>query len=73
MKKLVILTSLVLLCGCVQNKGWQGLVPGKDVRMRGVTVLVATPWGTQTLKIDELDSRTEASTNNLPVLPKPKL
>jgi outer membrane murein-binding lipoprotein Lpp len=47
------LSLLLLVSGCV-NRGWQGMVPGKNVYMKNFSATVSTPWGTQTMKADEL-------------------
>lgn len=67
---LMLLLLSGCLTGCVSGKGFQGLFPEKDARMRGVTLILATPWGTQTVKIDEVDTRVNpGGSNPLPALP----
>lgn len=68
---ILLLLSLTLLNGCV-TKGWQGLVPGKDVTAENFSATLSTPWGTQTIKADKFTTR--VTTNGvLMVAPEPTI
>lgn len=61
-----------VLTGCVSAKNYRGLIPDKDARFRGVEITITTPWGSQRMTIDEIDTRLSPSTNTLPGLPVPQ-
>lgn len=63
---------VALLSGCVTGKGYQGLVPGKDVDVEEWTDRIVTPWGHREFVARGLRTRV-ASTNSLPSLPLPVL
>lgn len=55
-RHLLPLSILLVLTGCVTNKGWQGLVPGKDIQADVFKHSVVTPWGHSELQIEGLRS-----------------
>lgn len=72
MKKLISLTILLLpLTGCVTGRGWQGLIPGKDLDLLDATITLSTPWGTETIHAARISTRVDPGANILPPLPLP--
>ena len=64
------LAIALLQTGCVSGKGWQGLIPDKDVDIEDPFMTVMTPWGQQTLKAAAIRTRVNPSgTNPMPPLP----
>lgn len=69
--KLLLIAALMCagLTGCVSGKGWQGLIPDKDVEIINPIITVMTPYGQQTLRADRIATRVNpAGTNPLPPL-----
>jgi hypothetical protein len=69
--KLLLFALPLLLSGCVTGKGWQGILPGKDLDAINCTVTLSTPWGTETIHADRISSRIDPGANALAPLPAP--
>lgn len=72
MKKLILVAALaaalLTLPGCAWgvggSNGWKGLIPDKDVEITNPVAIIATPWGTQTLKADRIATRVDPRGTN---------
>ena len=72
---LLLLATLPLFTnGCVTGRGWQGLIPDKDVEIANGILTLMTPYGQQTLRFDRFATRVDpAGTNAVGPQGLPKL
>lgn len=73
-KLLTLAALLTLATGCVTGKGWQGLIPDKDVDLINPIITLMTPYGQQTVRADRISTRVNPAGNNpLSPLPNPNV